>query len=188
MLCECFYGLKCELPLLDLVLILQSLRSELLKYGSCCISFVWQVEALFDAVRHAVAKCPKEMTDLPGSAIHLYEVLYIGKVVVSTKKAPPSFIDDAVAKFDEVARQVEKNLSVLYMLTSVYETYNSINCTIVITFGFYLFDRPIFPNVTPGLELWLGPHRSSEDECWGVLVQNFLLAGSHLIQPVLSKH
>ena len=121
MLCECFYGLKCELPLLDLVLILQSLRSELLKYGSCCISFVWQVEALFDAVRHAVAKCPKEMTDLPGSAIHLYEVLYIGKVVVSTKKAPPSFIDDAVAKFDEVARQVEKNLSVLYMLTSVYE-------------------------------------------------------------------
>jgi len=65
------------------------------------------VEALFDAVRHAVAKCPKAMSDLPGSATNLYEVLYIGKVVVSTKKAPPSFIDDAVAKFDEVTRQVE---------------------------------------------------------------------------------
>jgi len=66
----------------------------------------WQVEAVFDAVRHAVAKCPKEMADSAGSATNLYEVLYIGKVVVSTKKAPPSFIDDAVAKFDEVTRQV----------------------------------------------------------------------------------
>lgn len=65
------------------------------------------MQALFDAVRHAAAKCPKEMAD---SATNLYEVLYIGKVVVSTKKAPPSFIDDAVAKFDEVSRQV-RNVS-----------------------------------------------------------------------------
>ena len=62
---------------------------------------------MFDALRHAVAMCPKELADSSGSATNLYEVLYIGKVVVSTKKAPPSFIDDAVAKFDEVARQVE---------------------------------------------------------------------------------
>ena len=71
----------------------------------------WQVEALFDAVRHAVAKCPKLIADPSCPATNLYEVLYIGKVVVSTKKAPPSFIDDAVAKFDEVSRQVENTLS-----------------------------------------------------------------------------
>jgi len=69
------------------------------------------VEALFDAVRHAVAKCPKLIADPSCPATNLYEVLYIGKVVVSTKKAPPSFIDDAVAKFDEVSRQVENTLS-----------------------------------------------------------------------------
>lgn len=33
-----------------------------------------------------------------------FEVLYVGKVVVSTKKAPPTFIDDAVRKFDEYAK------------------------------------------------------------------------------------
>lgn len=69
------------------------------------------METLFDAVRLAVAKCPKVMADLSGPATNLYEVLYIGKVVVSTKKAPPSFIDDAVAKFDEVSRQVDNDLS-----------------------------------------------------------------------------
>ena len=37
----------------------------------------------------------------------LFEVLYIGKVVVSTKKAPPTFIDDAVKKFEEIAK-IEK--------------------------------------------------------------------------------
>ena len=74
----------------------------------------WQVDALFDTVRHAVAKCPKLMADSSGLATNLYEVLYIGKVVVSTKKAPPSFIDDAVAKFDEVSKQVENNLSVVH--------------------------------------------------------------------------
>jgi len=61
---------------------------------------------VLDAVKHAVAKCPKEIVDSSGSATNLYEVLYIGKVVVATKKAPPSFIDDAVAKFDEATRQV----------------------------------------------------------------------------------
>ena len=66
---------------------------------------------MFDAVRHAVAKCPKLIADPSCPATNLYEVLYIGKVVVSTKKAPPSFIDDAVAKFDEVSRQVENTLS-----------------------------------------------------------------------------
>ena len=53
-----------------------------------------------------LAKCPKVVADSSGPATNLYEVLYIGKVVVSTKKAPPSFIDNAVAKFDEVSRQV----------------------------------------------------------------------------------
>jgi len=67
------------------------------------------VEAFFDAVRRAVAKCPKEMADSSGLATNLYEVMYIGKVVVSTKKAPPSFIDDAVTKFNEVAKQVDNN-------------------------------------------------------------------------------
>jgi len=62
---------------------------------------------LFEAVRHAVVKYPREMADSSGSATNLYEVLYVGKVVVSTKKAPPSFIDDAVAKFDEASKQVE---------------------------------------------------------------------------------
>ena len=69
----------------------------------------WQVEAVLEAMRHAAAKCPKEMADLCGSATNLYEVLYIGKVVVSTKKAPPSFIDDAVAKFEEITRQVDES-------------------------------------------------------------------------------
>ena len=73
------------------------------------------MEALFNAVRHAVAKCPKDMADGSGSATNLYEVLYVGKVVVSTKKAPPSFIDDAVAKFDEVSRQVEDLSSLLHL-------------------------------------------------------------------------
>jgi len=69
-----------------------------------------QVDAVFDTVRHAVAKCPKDLADLSGSATNLYEVLYVGKVVVSTKKAPPTFIDDAVAKFDEVSKQVDYTL------------------------------------------------------------------------------
>jgi len=73
------------------------------------------VEALFDAVRHAVAKCPKEMDDSSGSATNLYEVLYVGKVVVSTKKAPPSFIDDAVAKFNDVSGEVEDISSLLHL-------------------------------------------------------------------------
>lgn len=73
------------------------------------------MDALFDAVRHTLAKCPKEMPDSSGLTTNLYEVLYIGKVIVSTKKAPPSFIDDAVAKFDEVTRQVEANFSKTFL-------------------------------------------------------------------------
>lgn len=40
-----------------------------------------------------------------------FEVLYVGKVVLSTKNAPPTFIDDAVKKFEEyeqVQRQEEE--------------------------------------------------------------------------------
>ena len=62
-----------------------------------------------------MAKCPKVAAESSGPATNLYEVLYIGKVVVSTKKAPPSFIDDAVAKFDEISRQVEHNLSFVHL-------------------------------------------------------------------------
>jgi len=36
---------------------------------------------------------------------HLCEVMYIGKVVVTSKKAPPTFIDEAVEKFREHEKQ-----------------------------------------------------------------------------------
>jgi hypothetical protein len=36
-----------------------------------------------------------------GAGARLFEVLYVGKVHVSSKKAPPTFIDEAVSKFVE---------------------------------------------------------------------------------------
>lgn len=40
-------------------------------------------------------------SDASGAGATLFEVLYVGKVHVSSKKAPPTFIDEAVAKFLE---------------------------------------------------------------------------------------
>ena len=45
----------------------------------------------------------------PAVSSNLYEVVYIGKVVVATKKAPPTFVDEAVKKFDELARRDHEN-------------------------------------------------------------------------------
>lgn len=40
----------------------------------------------------------------PSPGHQLYEVIYVGKVLVPNKKAPPTFIDDAVKKFEEFGR------------------------------------------------------------------------------------
>jgi len=92
----------------------------LMQCGFMIVCLCCQVDALFDAVRHAVAKCPKDLSDSSGSATNLYEVLYVGKAVVSTKKAPPSFIDDAVAKFDEVSKQVDGTLFMLQLFSECF--------------------------------------------------------------------
>ena len=39
------------------------------------------------------------VADVCTTGVQLFEVLYVGKVHVSTKKAPPTFIDEAVSKF-----------------------------------------------------------------------------------------
>lgn len=69
-----------------------------------------QVQLLFDSIRKASLSAVRsqsqssdDMAPLP-AASQSFEVLYVGKVVVSTKKAPPTFIDDAVRKFDEYAK------------------------------------------------------------------------------------
>jgi hypothetical protein len=67
-----------------------------------------QVQHLLDAVRQAatvvnLSICAGLGEMSMSAASHLYEVLYVGKVVVSTKKAPPTFIDDAVSKFEELS-------------------------------------------------------------------------------------
>lgn len=69
-----------------------------------------QVQLLFDSIRKASLSAVRsqsqsgdDMVPLP-AASQSFEVLYVGKVVVSTKKAPPTFIDDAVLKFDEYAK------------------------------------------------------------------------------------
>lgn len=75
------------------------------------------VQQLFDAIRKASVTAvrgrlqsqPSE--DSVQSPSRFFEVLYVGKVVLSTKNAPPTFIDDAVKKFEEyeqVQRQEEE--------------------------------------------------------------------------------
>lgn len=61
------------------------------------------------AVRGRLQSQPSE--DSVQSPSRFFEVLYVGKVVLSTKNAPPTFIDDAVKKFEEyeqVQRQEEE--------------------------------------------------------------------------------
>ena len=106
---------------------------------------VWQVEALIDTVRHAVAKCPKTSAESSAPATNLYEVLYIGKVVVSTKKAPPSFIDDAVAKFDEISKQVKIHLSLVFLLRFKLCCITIFQANVWIT-GLVNFDSPFDAN------------------------------------------
>lgn len=53
---------------------------------------------------------------------NLYDVVYIGKVVVATKKAPPTFVDDAVKKFDELARRDNENETKVNDLETIHES------------------------------------------------------------------
>lgn len=50
------------------------------------------------ALRSASAPKVSNMTDVPSDAI-TFEVLYTGKLRMSSRKAPATFIDDALAKF-----------------------------------------------------------------------------------------
>ncbi|CAL8078715.1 unnamed protein product [Orchesella dallaii] len=50
------------------------------------------------AMRSASASMVTDLSDVPTDAI-TFEVLYTGKLRMSSRKAPPSFIDDALAKF-----------------------------------------------------------------------------------------
>ncbi|ELT93345.1 hypothetical protein CAPTEDRAFT_212887 [Capitella teleta] len=68
------------------------------------------VQDIFQALQRASA-ASENMKDPPlsdsvtidtsGAGALLFEVLYVGKVHVSSKKAPPTFIDEAVSKFLE---------------------------------------------------------------------------------------
>jgi len=69
-----------------------------------------QVQQLLSIVHQATASVTSPSVAGVGETCtasishHRYEVLYVGKMIVSTKKAPPTFIDDAVYKFDEYSR------------------------------------------------------------------------------------
>ncbi|XP_063219531.1 TBC1 domain family member 1 isoform X2 [Bacillus rossius redtenbacheri] len=54
--------------------------------------------------------------DICSSASHFFEVLYIGKIKVSHKRVPDTFIDDALEKFQ--SHELEKNRSRLVKSTS----------------------------------------------------------------------
>jgi hypothetical protein len=75
-----------------------------------------QVPRLFTAIREATKEAVRQAhhhVHTPDGAgepsmvanSHLCEVMYVGKVVVTSKKAPPTFIDEAVEKFREHERQ-----------------------------------------------------------------------------------
>ena len=84
-----------------------------------------QVQQLFSAIRDATKGTVKDPTCLhdlipPGGSLldamglsmqmmmtHLYEVLYVGRVLVSSKKTPPTFIDEVIEKFEERRKEEE---------------------------------------------------------------------------------
>ena len=84
-----------------------------------------QVQQLFSAIRDATKGTVKDPTCLhdlipPGGSLldamglsmqmmmtHLYEVLYVGRVLVSSKKTPPTFIDEVIEKFEERKKEEE---------------------------------------------------------------------------------
>jgi len=53
----------------------------------------------------ASGSTPESRCDPHSPTTRLYEVLYVGKVGVTTKSAPPTFIDDAVKTFDKAKHQ-----------------------------------------------------------------------------------
>ena len=88
------------------------------------LSMCPQVQQLFSAIRTATSGTVKDPTCLhdlipPGGSLdamglsmqmmmtHLYEVLYVGRVLVSSKKTPPTFIDEVIEKFEERRKEEE---------------------------------------------------------------------------------